>query len=107
MNYNDTLNNEYKRSEERIIKVVSRINNSFDTDRQCLKVEINTILDKINEQNLIKKENLAQVHKLENNINESCKDIHYLRQLLDSINNKKIDIEKINKDIDSYQKMIG
>jgi hypothetical protein len=107
MKYNNVLNKEYKRSEERILKVISRINKSFDTDRQCLQNDINKILDKIGQENILKKDNLEQVHKLENNINESCKDIYYLRQQLELINNKKIEIEKINKDINSYQNIIG
>lgn len=104
--YNDTLNQEYKRSEERILKVISRINNSFNNDRDCLQNNIKTILNRIDEENLKKKNNLIQINKLEKNINDSFKDINYLRQLLLSIDNKKQQIDSINIDILSYQKLI-
>ena len=107
MKYNDTLNQEYKRGEERILKVISRIDNSFNNDRDCLQNKIKTILNRIDEENLKKKNNLIQINKLENNINDSFKDINHLRQLLLSINNKKQQIDSINIDILSYQKLIG
>jgi hypothetical protein len=106
MKYNEKLNNEYKRSEERILKVVSRINNSFNSDREELQKEINIVLEKIDNENMEKKNNLIKVNELEINITESFKDLNYLRQVLESIINRNKEIEKINIDISSYQKIL-
>ena len=106
MEYNQTLNIEYRRSEERILKVVSRIKNSFNGDREALTKNINVVLSRIDSENIKKKDNLLKINQLEKDINVSFKDIHYLRQILESIINEKREIEKLNIDISSYQKIL-
>lgn len=106
MDYNNILNKEYKRGEERILKVVSRINESFNNDKDILQKEINVVLEKIDNENMKKKDNLLHITKLENNIVESFKDINYLRKQLELINLKQVEIDKINTDISSYQKLL-
>ena len=107
MKYNETLNKEYKRSEERILKVISRINNTFNNDSQILQQKINLVIEKINDEDIKKKENLIKIKELNNNIKNSFKDLTYLRQVLESINKNQHEIKKIEIDISSYQKILN
>lgn len=106
MLYNIKLNEEFERSEERLIIISKRIDNSLTTNKIKLIKELEQIDNKIGVEDQNKIKNLEDIETLNNTKKTKFRDLYFLKEKIIIINKIKKSITDINVDLKSYEKII-
>jgi hypothetical protein len=106
MLYNIKLNEEFERSEERLIIISKRIDNSLTTNKIKLIKELEQIDNKIGVEDQNKIKNLEDIETLNNTKKTKFRDLYFLKEKIIIINKIKKSITDINVDLNSYEKII-
>lgn len=105
--YNGELEKEFQRAKNRLIKIVNRLKDSYQFDKDKLSQSINNELLKIANIDNSKKENLININTLETNMKKKFKHLDKLRNIFTNIETFKNNINSINVDINSYQRILN